>query len=55
MNTIDLNQIFLYSFIVVGSAPAESGSIRANASQTDIRRLGDIDAEDIDKLGDGFP
>jgi hypothetical protein len=55
VNTIDLDQIFLYSFIVARPAPAERGSIRANASETDIGGLGNIDAEDVDELGNGFP
>lgn len=55
MYSVDLNQISLYGSSARRPSPAESSCVGAYASKRDIRRLGDIDAEDVDELGDRFP
>lgn len=55
VDTIDLDQIFLYGLLITRTTPAESGSVGTNASEADIGRLWYVDAEDVDELGDRFP
>lgn len=55
MNTINLYRVFLHRTIAGRGGPAESGSIGSNASKRYVGGFRDIDPEDIDEVGDGFP
>ena len=55
VDAIDLNLVLVDGSVIRGSGPAERGGIRSDAGEGHIGRLGNLDAEDVDQVWDGFP
>jgi hypothetical protein len=55
MNPVNVYQISLHRSIMSRSSPAKRGGIGTYAGQGHVWRLGDIDAEYTDQIGDRFP
>lgn len=54
-NAVDLDQEFLHWFVRMRPGPIHSRLVDTDASEHDVWCIRDVDAEDADEFGDGFP